>query len=404
MPPVSWRSHLSTDNLNLISYVQLLCGDKAKAAIARRVPRDVSEPIYLTSLAAVGDLADAADLRDAALERYCTSFQEKSPKSAQVYQLVRNAISAQKPGALDLKAIDAILEKMPTDRKANMAFVVAWRLTASNRLDEAKRFWVTVSEGKQTNFWWRVFALSTLAQSLFAAPRRAEKAPGGLIEDLGGILRHVAVLPDDHRRHGLAGSLDDYGCGLPKGERMGPTTFRAANETARFLRPGKGGWPRSPLVLFLAWPARLLKLLRELSFQFLGGMFHHLAILPDDHRRPGLPGSLDDLGCGLSKGRVGLLCEALPGLGAHGAILHQCVESGRKVQRPQSSGFPRPPRRSKPGGAGRRHRATSDHSVAGTVGTSFSDPMRTVAARRPRERRAPLDAPAPCHLDAAWVE
>ena len=41
-------------------------------------------------------------------------------------------------------------------------------------------------------------------------------------------------------------------------------------------------------------------------------MFRHLAFLPDDHRRPGLPGSLDDFGCGLPKGGVGLLCESVP--------------------------------------------------------------------------------------------
>ena len=52
-----------------------------------------------------------------------------------------------------------------------MAFVVAPRLTASNRFDEAKRFWLIVSEGKRTNFWWRVFAMSTLS--------RYSQPPGG---------------------------------------------------------------------------------------------------------------------------------------------------------------------------------------------------------------------------------
>ena len=138
----------------------------------RRVPKDVSNQIYLTSLAAAADLADAADVRDAALERFCTDFQTKSPKSAQVYQIVRNAIAAKKTDALDLKAIDAILENLPTDTKVNMAFVVAARLTASKRLDEAKRFWVILSEGKQTNFWWRIFAISTLRE-------RYSQHPGG---------------------------------------------------------------------------------------------------------------------------------------------------------------------------------------------------------------------------------
>ena len=72
---------LSTDDLILVSYVQLLCGDKAKAAVAlRRVPKDVSEQIYVTSLAAAADLADAADVRDAALERFCTASKRSHPR------------------------------------------------------------------------------------------------------------------------------------------------------------------------------------------------------------------------------------------------------------------------------------------------------------------------------------
>ena len=74
--------NLSTDTLILITYVQLLCGDNARAAAAlRRMPRDTSEMVYVISMAATADLAGADDLRDTALERFCTAFKTDAPKT-----------------------------------------------------------------------------------------------------------------------------------------------------------------------------------------------------------------------------------------------------------------------------------------------------------------------------------
>ncbi len=152
-----------TDDLAVIAYVQLLCGDKATAASAlRRIPKDVNNPIYVTALAAAGDLVDAQDVRDAALAQFCTAFQKSSPKSAQIFQLIRDAIAVKKPGALDLKAIDSILDSIPLQTRGNTAFTVAAHLTADNRPNDAKRYWHMVAEIPQTNFWWRVIASSIL--------------------------------------------------------------------------------------------------------------------------------------------------------------------------------------------------------------------------------------------------
>jgi tetratricopeptide (TPR) repeat protein len=90
---------LSVDTLILISYVQLVCGDKAKAAVAlRRVPKEDHSQVYATSLAAAADLAGATEVRDAALERFCTAFQKASPRAAKVFQMIRDAIAAKNPG------------------------------------------------------------------------------------------------------------------------------------------------------------------------------------------------------------------------------------------------------------------------------------------------------------------
>lgn len=105
---------VSTDDLLLISYVQLLCGDKARAAVAlRRFPKDVSDPVYVSSLAAAADLAGANEVRDAALERFCTDFKTKSPKSSQVLQMVRDALAREKTTVLDSKSVDEVLESIP---------------------------------------------------------------------------------------------------------------------------------------------------------------------------------------------------------------------------------------------------------------------------------------------------
>jgi len=164
---------LGTDDLFMVSYVQLLCGDKAKAAVAlRRVPVDSIEQVEVTALAAAAALADAPDMRDAALERFCRSFQQNSPRMVQIFQLIRDANAAKKPGALDLKAVDGIHATMPGNTQRNSAFVIAAHLTANNRLEEAKRFWLMVADEKQTRFWWRVIALSILRE-------RYPRDPGG---------------------------------------------------------------------------------------------------------------------------------------------------------------------------------------------------------------------------------
>jgi hypothetical protein len=156
---------LSTDSLLLVSYVQLLCGDKANAAAAlRRMPKDTSEQIYIISMAATGDLAGAPEVRDAGLERFCTSFKTSAPNTTQVFQLIRDAIAAKKPGELDLKAIDGIFEKVPIAGTAGAAFVVAGHLMANGHKDLAKRYWQRASHQENPSFWWRVFALSILRQ------------------------------------------------------------------------------------------------------------------------------------------------------------------------------------------------------------------------------------------------
>jgi tetratricopeptide (TPR) repeat protein len=154
---------LSTDDLLLVSYVQLLSGDKEKAASAlRRMPKDTSQQVYVASMVAAAELAGASDVRDAALEHFCASFQKSSPRAVRILQMMRDAIAAKKPGALDLKAVDEIFDKIPKANKARMAFVVAAHLMANGRQNDAKRFWVMVSDRQNTNAWWRVFALSTL--------------------------------------------------------------------------------------------------------------------------------------------------------------------------------------------------------------------------------------------------
>ena len=55
---------LSNDNLLFVTYVQLLCGDNAKAVVALlRIPREASNPVYVISLAAAADLAGTIDVR-----------------------------------------------------------------------------------------------------------------------------------------------------------------------------------------------------------------------------------------------------------------------------------------------------------------------------------------------------
>ena len=62
-------------------------------------PKDVGEQVYVTSLAATADLAGADDVRDAALGRFCSAFKTQSPKSAQIFLMIRDALAAKKTAA-----------------------------------------------------------------------------------------------------------------------------------------------------------------------------------------------------------------------------------------------------------------------------------------------------------------
>jgi tetratricopeptide (TPR) repeat protein len=167
---------LSADDLLLISYVQYLCGDPEKATAAlRRISAEQDNPIYVTAMAAVSDLAGETEIRDAALTRFCTALESKAPKSAKILQLIRDAIARKEPGKLDLRAIDGIIESIPADRRGNTAFPVAAHLTANGQLDAARQYWLMVSEGKETNYWWRVFALSTLRERYPQAPDKGTR-------------------------------------------------------------------------------------------------------------------------------------------------------------------------------------------------------------------------------------
>lgn len=163
---------LPTDSLFLVAYVHLICGDREQAAAAlRRIPADLDDPISITGLASASDLAGEVRLRDDALERFCANFANKAPKSTQVLQQIREALSkgpAEKP---DMTAIDAILETIPRENRGNTAFPVAARLTALGRADEAAPYWHLSAEAEGTNYWWRVMARSFLRS-------RAPQAPG----------------------------------------------------------------------------------------------------------------------------------------------------------------------------------------------------------------------------------
>ena len=90
--------------------------------------------------------------------------------------MIRDAIAARKPKALDLRAVDETLGKVPKAHQARSAFVIAAHLMANGRPDEAKRYWLMVSDRGNTNVWWRIFALSTL-RDRYAKEAAAAKLP-----------------------------------------------------------------------------------------------------------------------------------------------------------------------------------------------------------------------------------
>jgi hypothetical protein len=101
------------DIMIMIADVLLICGDKDMAAVALRKMKDAREQVYVMSLAAVSDLAGANDVRDVALERYCTDFKTNSPKTAQILQMIRDALADKKTVSLDLNAVNKVFDTFP---------------------------------------------------------------------------------------------------------------------------------------------------------------------------------------------------------------------------------------------------------------------------------------------------
>ena len=184
---------LSEDDLLLCVYVQLLCGDKASTAGAlRRFPKDVSKQVNVLSLAATSELAGATDMRDFALERFCTLFKKTAPKRARILQMIRDQIAAKKPGELDSKTLDDEFASFPDGGKPGAAFMVAAHLTANGRLDQARRYWLILADSKSQNLRWLVFAKSIL-RSTIRTSRRVKRRRAR--RSAPGTLRTISAAP-----------------------------------------------------------------------------------------------------------------------------------------------------------------------------------------------------------------
>jgi hypothetical protein len=68
------------------------------------------------------------------------------------------------------------MNSIPKARRGNTAFSVAAHLAAAGRVDEARRYWAMVAQGRDSNYWWQTFALSTLRNRY---PKDGERRAAG---------------------------------------------------------------------------------------------------------------------------------------------------------------------------------------------------------------------------------
>lgn len=159
------KPRASTDSLLHVAFVFVLAGDTKRAAEAlERIKPEGDNPLPVVSMFAVAEMVHDSKTRDAAVERFCSSFAKTAPEATRIFELIRDDLKGGKPGSLDLKAVDDVLKRISEGNRGNAAFPVAVYLTASGRRDEVRRYWTTTVQAANTSPWWQVIALTRLRE------------------------------------------------------------------------------------------------------------------------------------------------------------------------------------------------------------------------------------------------
>jgi tetratricopeptide (TPR) repeat protein len=109
-------------------------------------------------LVLAADEAGDTSRRDEVMKQLCTTMKDQAPKTLAIFQLMRDALAADKP--LDLPAVDAILKTIPPEGLGNAEFCVGIFLMNHGRPDSGRDYLRKSASSPQTLDWSREIANS----------------------------------------------------------------------------------------------------------------------------------------------------------------------------------------------------------------------------------------------------
>jgi predicted Zn-dependent protease len=144
----SWTGH----------YYWLSGSPKRAQAVFDDLYKAAPNPSMGTHLALVADEAGDSRRRDEVMKQLCTTMKDQAPKTLAIFQLMRDALAANKP--LDLPAVDAILNSIPPEGLGNAELCVGKFLMNHDQPDAGRDHLRKAAASPKTYDWSREIANS----------------------------------------------------------------------------------------------------------------------------------------------------------------------------------------------------------------------------------------------------
>jgi tetratricopeptide (TPR) repeat protein len=139
LKPIDDHPNLATPTA--IGYFYWLSGDPKTAMLWFRAAHTRAAGAYTCfNLILLADEIGDAVTRDEMIRVLLARYRRQAPVACQIYEILRNALNQDKPGSVDLKAIDAILAKAPPPSRGLNAWLVGLFLKNHGQADDARRY------------------------------------------------------------------------------------------------------------------------------------------------------------------------------------------------------------------------------------------------------------------------
>ncbi|HWE37970.1 MAG TPA: hypothetical protein VG406_15475 [Isosphaeraceae bacterium] len=134
---------------------------EAHDALTRAFDVKPTAPVGINLAVLADELGDKAR-RDSALAKVCDELKDQAPKSAAICRLIRDSLADGGKTPLDLKAIDAILESIPAERRPGTEFFIGKYLMNHGKTDVGRKYLKHCADSPTLGLWFKTIAEATL--------------------------------------------------------------------------------------------------------------------------------------------------------------------------------------------------------------------------------------------------